>query len=230
MNIPQPDQRILLVEDEVQLAELMGDYLRAAHYRVEHLASGDGVIEAVRNRPPALILLDLMLPGVDGITLCTEIRRFSDVPIIMTTARTDEIDRLLGLEIGADDYVCKPYKPREVVARVKAILRRIPAQSESLDQAKLLLNEERFVAVYQGSEKELTPIEFRMLRLLVQTPGRVFSRNQLFEAAYVDGRIVSDRTIDSHVKNLRNKLSDIAGDTQMIRSVYGVGYKLEWQT
>ena len=157
----------------------------------------------VRQTPPDLILLDLMLPGVDGLTLCREIRRFSDVPIVMVTAKIEEIDRLLGLEIGADDYICKPYSPREVVARVKTILRRCRPQRELqvLDaESPLIVDESRFRASWRGKLLDLTPAEFRLLKTLSHEPGKVFSREQLLNHLYDDYRVVTDRTIDSHIK------------------------------
>ncbi len=156
----------------------------------------------VRQTPPDLILLDLMLPGTDGLTLCREIRRFSNVPIIMVTAKIEEIDRLLGLEIGADDYICKPYSPREVVARVKTILRRCKPQRELQamdDESPLIVDEGRF-ASWHNKLLDLTPAEFRLLKTLSSEPGKVFSREQLLNHLYDDYRVVTDRTIDSHIK------------------------------
>ncbi len=170
-----------------------------------------------------------MLPGKDGLTVCRELRTHSTVPVIMVTARVDEIDRLLGLELGADDYICKPFSPREVVARVKATLRRI--EMMRVDPAAiypgLSIDEDKFAAAIGEEVLNLTPVEFRLLALLASQPGRVYSRDQLMDRIYVDGRVVSDRTVDSHVKNLRQKLQQAGGDDEMIRSVYGVGYKLD---
>jgi two-component system response regulator BaeR len=221
--------KILLVEDQVELAELLRDYLLKEHYEVELRHSGDGVIDRVRDTEPDMLLLDLMLPGMDGMTICRGIRRFSDVPIIMVTARTEEIDRLLGLEIGADDYICKPVRPREVVARVKAVLRRTLRQSDDPAQEKsLTIDEDRYMAFYEGQSLDLTPLEFRLLQRLTHAPGRVYSREQLLQTIHDDDRIVSDRAIDTHIKNLRKKLAAFMPDEENpIRSVYGVGYKLE---
>jgi two-component system response regulator BaeR len=166
------------------------------------ISHGDQVLPYVRQTPPDLILLDLMLPGTDGLTLCREIRRFSDVPIVMVTAKIEEIDRLLGLEIGADDYICKPYSPREVVARVKTILRRCKPQRELqvLDaQSPLIVDESRFQASWRSKLLDLTPAEFRLLKTL-STSREVFSREQLLNHLYDDYRVVTDRTIDSHIK------------------------------
>jgi two-component system response regulator BaeR len=221
-------ERILVVEDEPKLAALLRDYLIHEGYAPELHARGDGVVAAVRAAEPALVLLDLMLPGVDGLTICRELRSFSSVPIIMLTARIDEIDRLLGLELGADDYVCKPFSPREVVARVRALLRRArdwrgPAQPS----AGLLLDDERFEARFDGARLDLTPVEFRLLRALARHPGRVLSRAQLQDVIYADHRVVSDRTVDSHVKNLRRKLAEARPERDLLQSVYGVGYRFE---
>lgn len=221
--------RILVVEDEPRLAELLRDYLKAAGYDAALRLDGNGAVTWIRDNAPALVLLDLMLPGKDGLSICREVRAFSDVPIIMTTARVEEIDRLIGLELGADDYVCKPYSPREVVARVKAVLRRgeqrmAPDASSpgllSLDQGSLRVRA-------QGREVELTAVEFALLQALYRAPGRILSRNQLMDRIYDDHRIVSDRTIDSHVKKLRRKLDELLPAHELIHSVYGVGYRYE---
>lgn len=220
---------ILIVEDEPKLAAVLRDYLEQSHYRTHWIDNGDGVDEWVRANGPDAILLDLMLPGKDGLTICRDVRSHSEVPIIMVTARVEEIDRLLGLELGADDYVCKPFSPREVVARVKAVLRRTraPAAKPEDGHRGLAIDEDKFIATLDGARLDLTPVEFRLLALLASQPGRVFSRDQLMNSIYVDGRIVSDRTVDSHVKNLRQKLHDASGADDMIRSIYGVGYKLD---
>jgi two-component system response regulator BaeR len=170
-----------------------------------------------------------MMPGKDGLSVCRELRSHSDVPIIMVTARVDEIDRLLGLELGADDYICKPFSPREVVARVKALLRRVEMiETHPAELYRgLAIDDEKFSATIDGCEIDLTPVEFRLLGLLASQPGRVFSRDQLMNRIYVDGRVVSDRTVDSHVKNLRQKIQNTTGSDDFIRSIYGVGYKFE---
>ncbi|AML57466.1 Transcriptional regulatory protein BaeR [Serratia rubidaea] len=226
-TLNQPLQ-IMIVEDEPKLGQLLVDYLQAAGYATRWLTNGSEVVPAVQQQPPALILLDLMLPGSDGLTVCRELRRFSDIPVMMVTAKIEEIDRLLGLEIGADDYICKPYSPREVVARVKTILRRCHRPGEQgQDDALLHIDEPRFQASYQGQMLDLTPAEFRLLKTLASQPGNVFSREQLLNNLYDDYRVVTDRTIDSHIKNLRRKLELLDGDKAFIRSVYGVGYRWE---
>jgi two-component system response regulator BaeR len=218
---------ILIVEDEPKLAEVLSDYLDRAGYATHRLANGLLVAPWVREHAPALILLDLLLPGKDGLDVCRELRSFSRVPVIMVTARVEEIDRLLGLEIGADDYVCKPFSPRELVARVKAILRRVAAGPDSVAAAGFHLDEDRYLATLDGQALDLTPVEFRLLKTLLDPPGRVWSREQLLDRLYDDHRVVSDRTVDSHVKNLRRKLEAARPDAECIRSVYGVGYKLD---
>ncbi len=223
---------ILITEDEPKIAALLRDYLQAAGYATHWLKSGDTAVKWIQDNAPDLVLLDLMLPGKDGLTICREVRQFSQLPIIMVTARVDEIDRLLGLEMGADDYICKPFSPREVVARVKSVLRRAQAtafaSSEPDNEYRgLTLDEVAFRARVNGNPLDLTPVEFRLLQTMLDQPGRVFSRGQLMNNMYTDGRIVSDRTMDSHVKNLRQKLAGLLPDTEIIHSVYGVGYRLE---
>ena len=228
---------ILVVEDEPKIARLLADYLRPEGYEVSILNAGTGAVDFVRERGPDFIILDLMLPGVDGLTICREVRQFSDVPIMMLTARVDEIDRLLGLELGADDYVCKPFSCREVVSRVKIILRRVqarpaearPAEADSnqLGYRNVIIYPERFLCEAGGRDIELTPVEFRMLHALISRPGHAFSRDMLMELSYPDRRIVSDRTIDTHIKNLRRKLHQALGEEELLHSIYGVGYKFE---
>ncbi|OGT78364.1 MAG: two-component system response regulator BaeR [Gammaproteobacteria bacterium RIFCSPLOWO2_02_FULL_56_15] len=219
-------QTILIVEDEPQLANLLRDYLEKSEYRTRIIHNGLQAVSAVRDFAPDLVLLDLMLPGKDGVSVCREVREFSKVPIIMATARVEEIDRLLGLEIGADDYICKPYSPREVVARVKAVLRR-STDHPSDAPTGLVLDESRFLAEWKGKNMDLTAVEFKLLKILARDPGRIYSRSQLMDRIYDDHRIVSDRTIDSHIKKLRKKIFSVVEDEELIHSVYGVGYKFE---
>ena len=218
--------RILIVEDEPKLAALEADYLKAAGYDTHVIGDGGEVVAWVRANPPDLVLLDLMLPGRDGLEVCKELRSFSDVPIVMVTARVEEIDRLIGLDLGADDYVCKPFSVRELVARVRAILRRHSAPGGA-PSAGLVLNEESHVAQLDGRALDLTPVEFRLLGMLASAPGRVFSRGKLLERLYEDHRVVTDRTVDAHIKNLRRKLEAARPGEDLVRSIYGVGYKLE---
>ncbi|WP_087016896.1 response regulator [Thaumasiovibrio subtropicus] len=223
--------QILVVEDETKISQLLADYLKNAGYGVTQLYDGSNVLKTVKTTPPSLVLLDLMLPVVDGLTLCREIRQHSDVPIIMITAKIEEIDRLLGLELGADDYICKPFSPREVVARVKAVLKRYhPPKSsdelvESAPPTPLQLNPDKLEATLHGTALTLTAIEFNLLHLLASDPGRVYSRSQLIDNIYRDHRVVSERTIDSHIKKLRKKLNQIHTDDELVQSVYSVGYK-----
>lgn len=217
---------ILIVEDEPKLAALLADYLRQAGFVPEVVADGLAAVPALRRLEPALVLLDLMLPGRDGLEICKEIRTFSAVPVIMVTARVEEIDRLLGLELGADDYICKPFSPREVVARVKAVLRR-SGGGNAPAAAGLQLDGDSYRVLLHGHDLGLTAVEFNLLRYLVAHPGRIFSRQQLMDHIYADQRIVSDRTIDSHIKKLRKKLDEVDPENDLIRSVYGVGYKYE---
>jgi two-component system, OmpR family, response regulator BaeR len=220
---------ILVIEDEPKLAEILVDYLRQAGFSTHWICNGTEAVACVREQAPQLILLDIMLPGKDGMDVCREVRAFSDVPIVMVTARIEEIDRLLGLELGADDYICKPFSPREVVARVKAILRRRVAGREAGERGYLGIevDREEHRASVLGRPLDLTPIEFRLLEVLWSHPGRVYSRNQLLDLVYVGERDVSDRSIDSHIKNLRRKVREFQPDEQVICTVYGVGYKLE---
>ena len=219
--------RIYIVEDEPKLARLLADYLHAAGYVTTIIGDGREVVPAMQAQRPDLILLDLMLPGRDGLSVCREVRATSAVPIIMVTARVEEVDRLIGLELGADDYICKPFSPREVVARVKAVLRRSTGARDAATTARLVIDDERLVAALDGKPLELTQVEFRLLKTLAARPGRIFSRDQLLNSIYADHRVVTDRTVDSHVKNLRRKLTQVCGDEEIIRSIYGAGYKLE---
>ena len=219
--------RILIVEDEPKMAALVSDYLRAAGHEPHCMADGLGVVAAYREHRHDLILLDLMLPGRSGLDICRELRTFSDVPIVMLTARVEEADRLLGLDLGADDYICKtPFSPREIVARVKAILRR-SRMADRAEPPAVHIDEDGLQAAYQGMPLDLTPIEFRLLKTLAGTPGRVFSRDVLLDRLHADQRAVTDRAVDSHVKNLRRKLEAAGAQADCIRSIYGVGYRFD---
>ncbi len=219
-------QRVLIVEDEERLAGLLQDFLRQAGYDTHWLDNGNAVVPWVTANTPDAIMLDLMLPGVDGLSICRELRRHSDIPILITTARVEEIDRLLGLELGADDYICKPYSMREAVARVKTVLRRrspgpVPADTP------LQFEDDKLRATLLGQTLDLTQIEYQLLRLLARHPGRIYSRDMLMNKIYEDNRVVADRTVDSHVKKLRRKMADVDPDHEYIQSVYGAGYKFE---
>jgi len=222
------EKLILIVEDEPKIAALLSDYLQAqGSFNSVIVERGDQALEMFLSKQPDLVLLDLMLPGLDGIEVCKQLRAQSQVPIIMVTARVDEIDRLLGLELGADDYICKPFSPREVVARVKAVLRRSEMSHDGMNLHGLEIDQEKILARLHGVKLPLTPVEFALLQALATHAGRVFSRDQLMNQMYSDYRVVSDRAVDTHVKNLRRKLAEASGKDDMIKSVYGLGYRFE---
>jgi len=239
-------KRVLVIEDEPKIAALLVDYLTESGYNSQTCDNGLEAIEVFERYKPDCVLLDVMLPGKDGLTICREIRANSMVPIIMITARIDDIDRLLGLELGADDYLCKPFNPREVMVRIKNILNRIDHQNQQasihrsvnpygqnqgnihLEYRTLKLDSAKFSCSCEGQSINLTAVEFRMLSAMVTRPGCIFSRNQLMDVAYSDERIVGDRTIDTHIKNIRKKFAEaVPGTADLIHSIYGVGYKLE---
>ena len=218
---------ILIVDDEVKIANVLNNYLLKSGYETKMLHDGNDVMKT--------ILLDVMLPNIDGLTLCKEIKEKYNFPVILVTARRDEIDRIMGLEIGADDYVCKPFSPKEVVARVKARLR-VPTsiQSPTIQNNAnntpiegLCIDFEEKVVWFHEERLDLTPVEYRLLITLLQKPGFAVSREKLLDEIYEDKRIVGDRTVDSHVKNLRKKFQKIKPETNLFKSVYKRGYKLE---
>ncbi|PWF48750.1 response regulator [Massilia glaciei] len=215
---------VYIVEDEPELAALVADYARAAGYLPAVFHDGDSALAAIRARPPSLVVLDLMLPGIDGLGLCRAVRAFSEVPIIMVTAKVEEIDRLLGLETGADDYLCKPFSPRELMARIKVVLRRTrtgaPPRPIALDEGA------RRITI-MGQALTLTPSEYQMLAAMARRPGQVFSRAQLLDLARHDSLEVTDRAVDSHIKNLRRKIAALHPGTDPIGSIYGLGYRLD---
>ncbi len=213
---------VLVVEDEAKIASALVDWLQASGFRTAHLDRGDLVAGWVREYRPDAILLDLMLPGEDGLSVCRRLRADSNVPILMLTARVEEIDRLLGLEVGADDYICKPYSLREVISRLRAVLRRSGAAPSVAAQPSL--DHDRFELRLERKSVALTPVEFRVLERLMSHPGKVFSRRVLTDVAYTDHRVVSDATLDSHVRNLRRKLVEL-GLPDAIGSVYGMGFR-----
>lgn len=236
--------KILLIEDDTKIADMVLNYLSANHYGTQHVADGGKALAAFQNYAPDLVLLDLMLPNLDGTDICKLIRQTSNVPIIMVTAKVEEIDRLLGLEIGADDYVCKPFSPRELVARIKALLRRSQfsqtagreALSSALAQPVALASQspsgfalytDELRITWQSKTVPLTPVEFRLFKLLHTRPGHVYARLKLLDALHDDYRDTSDRVIDSHIKNLRKKLNAAGAPEGCIASVYGVGYRFE---
>ena len=225
--------KILIVDDEKKIVSLVRAYLERYGYQVVEAFDGHQALEAFRREAPDLVVLDLMLPGVDGLEVCRQIRRTSEVPIIMLTARDEDADKLVGLELGADDYITKPFSPRELVARVRAVLRRAhqttpPASPARLVLGKLIVDEERFEATCRGQPLSLTPAEFRILATMARSPGRVYSRAQLQDTALGETYEGYERTIDVHIKNLRRKLAAAgAGKGCSIATVHGIGYKLK---
>ena len=221
-------QHILIVEDEMKLSSLLQDYLIQSGFAVDCLHDGAEVQQWLAEHHTNLVLLDLMLPNKSGVEICKDIRKTSQLPVIMITAKVDEIDRLLGLELGADDYICKPFSPREVVARAKAVLRRSEGKDKPADRG-LMLDVDTYKATIHGTDLHLTAVEFQLLKVLSDQPGRIFSRSVLVDKIYSDGRVVSDRTIDSHIKKLRKKINAVVPDEELIHSLYAVGYKFKWQ-
>lgn len=222
--------RILVVDDEVQLVRVLRGYLEQAGFDVLMAYDGQEALRVARQEEPDLVVLDLMLPRVDGIDVCRVLRRESQVPIIMLTARVEETDRIVGLELGADDYVTKPFSPREVVARVRAVLRRTrgeegPRPEEVYSVGALRLDTGRRLLLVGARKVELTPTEFEILRVLMRRPGRVFDRKTLLESAQ-DEPESDERTVDTHIKNLRQKVERDAHRPEYILTVHGAGYKM----
>jgi two-component system response regulator BaeR len=217
--------RVLIVEDERDLAAIMLDYVRAAGYAATTVADGNAALAAARAGAADLLVLDIMLPGLDGLAVCAAVRAFSDLPIILVTAKVEEIDRLLGLETGADDYVCKPFSPRELVARIKALLRRARPAAERTSPIEI--DEAAHSVRVLGHALDLTRTEFDLLAAMAKRPGTIFSRAQLLDIANRDNLDVADRAVDTHIKNLRRKLAQAAPEAEMIRSIYGLGYRLD---
>jgi DNA-binding response OmpR family regulator len=217
---------ILVVDDEPKVTRLASDYLTKHGYRVTTAADGPSAVATARREQPDLIILDLMLPGMDGREVCKAIRRESDVPIIMLTALAEEVDQITGLEIGADDYVTKPFSPRALVARVRALLRRtrgVGSLPGVIRVGELEIDGGRYTVSFKTEQLKLTPNEFRLLQLLAARPGQTFTRAQLLESLH--GVASSfDRSVDSHIKNLRKKLQAASGQP-MIETIYGIGYR-----
>jgi two-component system alkaline phosphatase synthesis response regulator PhoP len=221
-------QTILVVDDEARIVKLVRDYLERAGFDVVAAYDGETALVMTRRERPDLIVLDLMLPGVDGLDVCRRLRRESGVPIIMLTARVEEADRIVGLELGADDYVTKPFSPRELVARVRATLRRSRGEmgpTTVLRAADVELDTAALSATIAGQPVDLTPTEFQLLATLVRQPGRIFSREQLLEAVHGVAIDSYDRSVDSHIKNLRRKMEPDPRQPRYIQTVYGVGYR-----
>ncbi len=217
---------VLVVEDDRKISELLLNYLRVEGYQATPLYDGRDAVQHITQQAPDVVILDWMLPGLDGIGVCKAVRAFSDVPILMLTARVDELDRLLGLDTGADDYVCKPFAPREVVARVRALLRRASGRVKA-SPTPWVVEDASFRISWLGQWLPLTRIEFMMFRTLLARPGRVFSRNQLLASVHDNQRDISDRAIDTHIKNLRKKVQAADPGRDCIASVYGVGYRFD---
>jgi len=222
----QTTRHILLVEDEDNIAEIQQAYLERENYRVTRANSGEQAIQLFSRQLYSLVILDLMLPGIDGLGVCRNIRKHSDVPIIMITAKIEEMDRLMGLELGADDYICKPFSPREMVARVKVLFRRIPDAKQSLYLDNLIINKVDAEVLVEARVLELTRKEYLLLDCFSQNIGRLMSREQII--TYISpNEDINDRSIDAHIKNLRKKLSLHAPDKTWIKTIYGMGYKFD---
>ncbi len=219
-------QRVLVVEDDRKISDLLQNYLRASGYAAEAAYDGRDALRQIERQVPDAVILDWMLPGLDGISVCKVVRAFSDVPVLMLTARIDEVDRLLGLDTGADDYVCKPFAPREVIARIRALLRRAEGRVKTSTKP-WEIDDASFRISWRGQWLPLTRIEFMMFRLLLSRPGRVYSRDQLLASVHDSQRDISDRAIDTHIKNLRKKVQAVDQGHDCIASVYGVGYRFD---
>jgi DNA-binding response OmpR family regulator len=219
---------ILVVDDEPKIATLARDYLEHAGFAVLTASDGTSALTTIRQRRPDLVVLDLGLPGLDGLDVTRELRRDSTIPIVMLTARDDELDKLLGLELGADDYLTKPFSPRELVARVRAVLRRAdrpPKAAETIRAGNVTLDVPRMRVEVAGTAVELTPTEFQLLSTLAARPGRIFTRAQLLDALHGVAFETYERAIDSHIKNLRRKLEPDPRRPRYVLTVYGVGYR-----
>jgi len=222
------EPKVLIVEDDKKITELLSDYLKQEGFQFSVLTRGDMVIHEVRRNPPDLIILDIMLPGKDGMTICRELRTFSKVPILILTAKVEEVDRILGLEFGADDYMCKPFSPREVVTRVKAILRRTYSEpiKSGLIAGPITINLDEHNVTVWGKTLRPTPNEFELLKLMVSQPNKVFTRIDFVSSLQGYDFDGSERIIDSHIKNLRKKMDEILPGNNLIQTVYGIGYSL----
>jgi two-component system alkaline phosphatase synthesis response regulator PhoP len=225
-------KKILIIDDEAKIVEICQDYLNAAGFQVITSLDGLAGLDKARAEKPDLVLLDLMLPGIDGLDICRELRRDTKIPIIMLTARVEETDKLIGLEIGADDYITKPFSPREMVARVRAVLRRVQgdASAEVIRAGNLTLDRNRFIVLINNQEISLTPTEFEILATLASQPGRIFSRSQLLLAVRGVTFESYERAIDSHIRNLRKKLDFNGTGSDWIFTIHGVGYKFTERT
>ena len=222
------NERILIIEDEPKIAKLARDYLEKSGYSVQTAANGTDGLAAARSEPPDLVVLDLNLPGMDGLDVCRTLRKSSDVPIIMLTARADETDKLIGLEIGADDYITKPFSPRELVARVRVVLRRVSGEAHSgpvLRGADIEIDTLAHEVQRNGELIELSRTEFNLLSTLIEHAGQTLSREQLLRHIHGYAHSGYDRSIDAHIKNLRRKVEPDPGEPRYILTVFGIGYK-----
>jgi len=221
-------EKVLVVDDDAHIRDVVCFALRRAGYQPLQAANGLSALDAVAREQPSLVVLDILMPELDGTAVCARLRKSSDVPVIFLTSKDDEVDRVLGLELGADDYVVKPFSPRELVARVKAVLRRHgkvgEPDAQSIVRGKLVVDLEAHTALWDGTEVTLTATEFALLKVFAAQPRRAFTRDNLMTAAYPNSRFVSDRTIDSHIRHIRSKFEAVGGDP--IETVHGVGYKL----
>ncbi|WP_308367896.1 MULTISPECIES: response regulator [unclassified Microbulbifer] len=221
--------RLLIVEDEAKVARLLKNFLQAQGYKCALLDRGDLVLDWLENNRADVMLLDVMLPGMDGMEVCRAVRERSTMPIIMLTARVEEVDQLLGLELGADDYICKPFNLKNVAARVAALLRRIEfeAQGPEASEPRALLLDDDNRLLLMGQPVELTATEYRILRPLYDHKGRIYTRSQLLDLAYSDYRAVTERSIDTHIKSIRKKIASVVPEVELIHSIYAMGYKWE---
>jgi DNA-binding response OmpR family regulator len=228
MHPPKRTEPVLIVEDDRNTAALIATYLEREGFVTRVVRDGTAALDLARRQRPGFVILDIMLPGIDGWEICRELRKLSDVPILMLTAREEEIDRVLGLSLGADDYVVKPFSPRELVERVKAILRRTVRRPEprgQLAQDGLVVDTEKHRVTLDNRPVELTVVEYKLLKALISAPGKVFSREALLEQIYASGEAVVDRVIDVHIGHLRQKLGDDAAEPRFIMTVRGFGYR-----
>jgi DNA-binding response OmpR family regulator len=229
-SVGKMTKTILVVDDEPKIVKVLKGYLEHAGYRVVTAADGQMALTTFRHEKPDLVVLDLLLPGIDGLDVCRTLRRESNVPVIMLTARTEEADKLIGLELGADDYVTKPFSPREMVARVRTVLRRTelqPTSSEMVRAGDITLDLGAHLATVAGEAVNLTPMEFNMLAALARAPGRALTRLQLLELSQESANEGYERTVDVHIRNLRNKIEPDPRQPRYILTVFGIGYKLQ---
>lgn len=219
-------QHVLMVEDDEDLGQILFQFIEASNYRVDWIKSGDEVMPFLADNTPDIILMDVQLPKVDGVTLTKIIRETNDVPIIMVTSKSDEVSRLIGLQTGVDDYVCKPFSAPELILRIKAILKRVQFSDKPEDNKSVIkVDTDKLTLSFENKEEKLTLIECNLLNLLLSAPNRIYSREQILTLAYNSDRDTSDRTIDSHIKNVRKKLEKVGLGKESIESVYGVGYR-----